>query len=141
MMTNPGFSGGVGAAWNPNLHPRVGGKFAPKGSASSSAGASRKPAGRRTAAAKPNGLGYSTAQWKQLQGLEALAKAGKKLDAHQKHELHVAHQKRLAAMAKAAKPKAPAKPKAKAVKKATPKKPAALRNPAKATPQKLGGHI
>jgi hypothetical protein len=127
MMVQPpgGFQG--------NLHPRApkgspgGGQFAPGGggAAASSSSARTAPARKGSTAARPaarpNGLGYSNAQWSHLQALEAKAKAGGKLDAHELHQLHVAHQKRAAAMAK---PKATPKPKAakKAAKpKATPK--------------------
>ena len=86
-----------------------------QGGGSSSSSAPKK------AAPQPNGLGYSSAQWKQLQQLEAKAKSGQKLDAHEQHLLHVAHEKRLKAMAKPApKPKAKAKPKT--AKKTTAKK-------------------
>jgi hypothetical protein len=121
--------------FNPQLHPRDAvGKFAAKGGSSSGGAAAAKPpraaakTARTASSAAPNGLGYSAAQWKSLQHLEAAAREGKKLDAHQKHELHVAHEKRLAALGK---PK-PAKPKTS--KTAAPKtvmRPRGARKPAK----------
>lgn len=108
-------------AFSAPLHPRgQGGKFAAKGSGGSSGSTTAPKTSAGTRAAKtskrpaPNGLGYSTKQWAQLQQLEATAKAGGKLDAHQAHELHQAHEKRLAAMGKTPKAKASTTPKAKA---------------------------
>lgn len=129
-------------AFSEQLHPRApvgtsnGGQFTAGSSSSSSKSTTAKgskPAAK-TATVAPNGLGYTSAQWAQLQQLEAMAKAGKKLDAHQEHELHVAHQKKLAAMAK---PKTAAKPKAKkaVAKKATVKKAAPKKTTAKAAPK------
>jgi hypothetical protein len=128
---------GSAVPWNSNLHPRVGGKFAPKGTGTT---ASSRPAGsgsgskgakgKKTAAG--NGLGYSASQWGQLQKLEKIAQSGGKLDAHQKHMLHQAHEKHLAAIGQA--PKAAAKPKAKAKpKKAAPKPAAKPRTPPRTT--------
>jgi hypothetical protein len=122
--------------FTPSLHPRgAGGKFAAKaggGSAAAPKKTTAKTAKTTPAAAPaPNGLGYSGARWKQLQALEAAAKSGTKLDAHQQHELHAAHQKRLAALAKAPRPRkagVAAVRKTGAVKAAAKKKPAPARN-------------
>jgi hypothetical protein len=128
MLVNPQGSGtaavgsnGRGPAFNGGLHPRApagatgGGRFVAGGGggggSSSGSGGSKTAKGKKTA--KPNGLGYSASQWAQLQQLEAKAKAGGKLDAHQKHLLHQAHKRRLAAMGTAPKAKAAAAPKPK----------------------------
>lgn len=128
------------AVWNGNLHPRVGGKFAPKGTGSTAAAGPRPAAGKTAKSGKsvaaPNGLGYSAGQWGVLQHLEAAAHAGTKLDAHQKHLLHVAHEKHLAAIApkkaKAA-PKAKVKKPKKAKAKAAPKPKVVVARPPTAT--------
>lgn len=101
--------------FNPQLHPRApGGKFAAKGTGTTaSSGTPRQGTGRRGTASRrrgsavpPNGLGYSAKQWAQLRQLAAMARAGKKLDAHQLHLLHQAHQRRLNVLAgKSAVPK------------------------------------
>jgi hypothetical protein len=103
--------------WSPALHPRgVGGRFAVKGAPAKGSPAKAAPATPAASRAPaPNGLGYSAARWRQLQALEAAAKSGRKLDAHQEHELHVAHDKRLAAdgIIQVTPKKAPKAPKAK----------------------------
>ena len=133
--------------FNPQLHPRIGGKFAPKGSGTTTAAATQpkaaggKPAKGGTAkgsAPAPKGGRYSAAQFAQLKALQAQARAGKKLTPaqahalHVAHQLHVQHQKHVANRAAAAKAMAKAKaaPKPKATpaakpRKATAKKPAA----------------
>jgi len=114
-----GMDGAGSERFNPNHVPggAGGGQFTsgsggggkPKAAPAAKAPA-KAPAGKPKAAGKahpalpstPNGLGYSAAQWKQLQQWEADYKAGKKLDHHQLHMLHEAHLKHVAALGRKA---------------------------------------
>jgi HK97 family phage prohead protease len=113
-----GMDGAGGERFNPNHVPggAGGGQFTSggggggKGKAAPAKAPAKAPAGKPKAAAKPhpalpaspNGLGYSAAQWRQLQQWEADYKAGKKLDHHQLHMLHEAHLKHVAALGRKA---------------------------------------
>lgn len=120
--------------FNGALHPRVHGKFAAKGTGTTtSSGTTRQgttrrgTASRRSGGVPPNGLGYSTKQWAQLRQLAAMARAGKHLDAHQLHLLAQAHKRRLNVLAgksAVAKPKrkAAAKPRRATAKRTTTRK-------------------